>query len=100
MIISSDPHNFKEVISNAPTINKNDKNIKAEEILKMLKKGEIFTKYGNKGRPHPRMVQLSQDEKKLIWRKVTGCSLFCKTRSINLSDVIILLKNFIFKKII
>ncbi len=87
MIISSDPHNFREIISNAPTINKSENNIKAEEIYKMLKKGEVFTKYGNKGTPHPRLVQLTQDEKRIIWRKVTGCNIFCKTRSINISEV-------------
>jgi hypothetical protein len=68
-------------------VNKNEKNIKTEEILKMLKKGEVFTKYGNNGSPHPRLVQLTQDEKKIVWRKITGCNIFCKTRSINLSDV-------------
>jgi len=87
LIISSDPHNLREIASNVPTI-KNEKSIKAEEILKMLKTGEIFIKYGNKGRPHPRLVQLSQDEKRIVWRKVSGCNIFCKTRSINLTDVI------------
>jgi len=100
LIISSDPHNLREVVSNTPTI-KNEKNIKTEEILKMLKAGEVFIKYGNKGRPHHRLVQLSQDEKRIVWRKISGCNIFCKSRSINLSDVYFLLKlNFFSTKII
>ena len=90
MIISSDPNNLRELISNTPTI-KNEKNLKTEEILKMLKQGEIFIKYGNKGSPHPRLVQLSQDEKRIVWRKISGCNIFCKIRSINLADVVIYL---------
>lgn len=53
----------------------------------MLKGGETFTKYGKKGNPHKRLIRLSDDEKTLIWKNVSGCNILCKPRSINLTDV-------------
>ena len=89
MIIWTDPPQIKE-IEIASSV-RGDKNIKTEEIIKMLKKGESFIKYGNKGNPHTRLVQLTQDEKKIIWKNNTGCKIFCHIKSINVSDV-----NFLF----
>lgn len=53
----------------------------------MLKLGETFTKYGKKGNPHKRLIKLSDDEKRLIWKNISGCNILCKQRSINLADV-------------
>lgn len=55
--------------------------IEGEELLKDLKKGEIFIKFGESGSPHPRLVRLTEDENKIIWARLSFCSkLFSKTK--------------------
>jgi hypothetical protein len=61
--------------------------MKGEEIISMLKNGEVFTKYGKHGDPHPRMVKLSEDEKRIMWFTLGSCSLFKKTKFIEVSDI-------------
>ena len=60
---------------------------KGEVIIKMLKSGEIFIKYGKYGDPHPRNVKLSEDEKKLYWYSSGGCNIFKKMKFIEISDI-------------
>ena len=85
-IISSDTHNLRDLISHTTSM-KNEKNVKSDEMLKMLKEGQIFIKYGNKGTPHKRLVQLSLDGTKILWRKMNSCNIFKRNRSINVADV-------------
>ena len=61
--------------------------LKGEEILRMLKFGETFIKYGNSGDPHHRIVKLSDDEKFLIWNSASGCRLFKKNKFIEIIDI-------------
>lgn len=65
----------------------NSNDIKGEEILRMLKHGEIFIKYGNFGDPHPRIVKLSEDEKRLIWHSTGSCTFFKKNKFVEISDI-------------
>ena len=55
--------------------------VSSEEMIGLLKLGQTFLKYGNKGKPHERFVYLSQDEKKLLWKPLT-CTCFSKERYI------------------
>jgi hypothetical protein len=65
----------------------NGSDLKLDDFILTLKKGEIFVKYGNYGNPHLRFVQLTDDEEKLIWKPISSCSFFKSTRSIETIDV-------------
>jgi hypothetical protein len=71
---------------------KNEKNINLEEIISLLQKGEMFTKYGKKGTPHKRFVKLTDDRRFLIWRNMSGCNIFSKINQIKLTEVNIIYK--------
>lgn len=81
-------NNFPSNINNhAPDSTSIRNEMKGEEIISMLKKGEVFTKYGKHGDPHPRMVKLSEDEKKIMWFTLGSCSIFKKTKFIEVSEI-------------
>jgi hypothetical protein len=61
--------------------------IKGEEVISMLKKGETFTKYGNFGQPHPRVIRLTVDEKRLEWFDKSSCNIFKKAKFIEVSEI-------------
>lgn len=67
-----------------------NKELKPEEMLSLLKKGENFVKYGNYGNPHIRFVQLTEDEDRLIWKPISSCSFLRSTRSIDTIDVLLI----------
>lgn len=57
-----------------------------EDDVKMLKEGEFFTKYGNKGDPHKRKVFLSDDSKYICWNNPT-CSYFSSVKKIPILEL-------------
>lgn len=86
----------KENLQNGETktfrnLNFNNENncsdLKLDDFLMILKKGEIFVKYGNYGNPHLRFVQLTDDEERLIWKPISSCSFFKSTHYIETTDV-------------
>ena len=58
-----------------------------EEMINLLKQGEIFLKYGETGTPHYRLVQLSKNEDKFTWRTVSSCSFSFSFHHIETIDV-------------
>lgn len=73
--------------SNANSNNQQFSDKEAEEYLPMLQQGQIFLKYGNYNTPHERFFQLSQDKKKLLWNKVSGCKIFSPSKSITVDKM-------------
>ena len=61
--------------------------MKSDEIIKLLKTGQVFIKYGNYGNPHYRLVKLTDDEKKLTWEAISSCSIFSRTKYLATIDV-------------
>lgn len=61
--------------------------MKGEEIIELLKAGEVFIKYGNYGNPHLRVVKLTEDEKRLTWYTQSSCSIFKKVKFLEVTDV-------------
>jgi hypothetical protein len=60
---------------------------RGEFLLTLLRQGEIFTKYGNKGNPHPRFVKLVDNDTKIVWKQLNVCSLFRKRKYIEVSQI-------------
>lgn len=85
--LTNNSNNNNNHISNNPQNNNifTDHNY-YESIIKLLKEGEEFTKYGNDGDPHTRFVFLSKDEKSICWKK-NGISLFSKEGSIPVNEL-------------
>ena len=73
--------------SNTNSSNQQLSDKEAEEYLPMLQQGQIFLKYGNYSTPHERFFQLSQDKKKLLWNKVSGCTIFSPFKSISVDKM-------------
>jgi hypothetical protein len=61
--------------------------LKSDEIIKLLKAGQTFIKYGNYGNPHIRFVRLSEDEKTLTWEAISSCSIFNRTKCLETINV-------------
>jgi hypothetical protein len=74
----------KEIITDNSIPNE----IKRDDLLTPIKEGTVFTKYGEYGKPHSRMVKLSQDEKRLIWYPIDGCGIFKSTKSLEVSEIL------------
>jgi hypothetical protein len=53
----------------------------------MLKKGETFIKYGKYGKPHERFVFLTEDEKRIVWRRLS-CMCLGSDKYIDTQNVI------------
>lgn len=81
-----------DLLSNAGNINTNIlKTVNLnnmDELVEMLKHGEMFMKYGRNGKPHQRFVILSKDEKRITWRPM-GCSCFSREKYLETMKVII-----------
>jgi hypothetical protein len=60
--------------------------INTDELISILKAGDVFTKYGRSGNPHKTFVQLSQDEKRIIW-KPYKCTCFSRKRYMDTDSV-------------
>jgi hypothetical protein len=80
----AETNTFKPIIGKD---SKNNSEMKPEDFLLLLKKGEIFIKYGNYGNPHLRFVQLTEDEDRLIWKTISTCSFLRSARSIDTIEV-------------
>jgi hypothetical protein len=55
---------------------------KGEAMLELLRRGEMFTKYGNKGTPHLRFVKLVEGDSKIIWKELNMCSIIKRIKCI------------------
>lgn len=65
-----------------------DENLnKSEDLINMMKKGEVFTKYGRHGEPHPRIISISPDLSKITWKVPSACSMFTPVKQIEVIDV-------------
>ena len=63
-------------------------NINKEEMIKILRKGEIFLKYGKRGKPHLKFVKLSDDGTEIRWRYKSVCAnIFNRTKSIPIGEI-------------
>ena len=60
---------------------------KSEEMIKMLVKGEIFTKYGKFGEPHLKVISVTPDLSKIIWKVPSACSLVTPLKEMEVIDV-------------
>jgi hypothetical protein len=60
---------------------------KGESMLETLRRGEIFTKYGNKGNPHLRFVKLTDNDTKIIWKEINVCSLLKRNKYLEVRDL-------------
>jgi hypothetical protein len=58
----------------------------AEDLLHVLKRGDVFMKYGHSGKPHKAFVQLTEDEKRIIWKPLV-CTCFKRNRYIDTDTV-------------
>lgn len=75
---------------------KEENKFNGEDLIKMMKKGDSFTKYGRGGNPHLRIVYLSEDEKSIKFKAV-NCGIFSGEKSIEINDVKINKYNFRFQ---
>jgi hypothetical protein len=85
-----------EQINNNKIVIKDDKennnnsvlnDLKCNDNLKILKQGEVFTKYGKYGNPHLRFVKLTDDERRIVWHPVSGCGLLSRPKFLEVSEV-------------
>ena len=44
-----------------------DRKLTKDHDIQMVQRGQMFIKYGRRGRPHARFVYISSDEKYLVW---------------------------------
>jgi len=64
--------------------------VKYDEMMKMLIKGEVFTKYAKFGDPHLRQIFVLPDLSKIVWKVTSGCNIFTPLKEMEIDDVILL----------
>jgi len=92
--ISASSDNYTKIVK-VKSINDIDDINRSEEMYKMLIKGEIFTKYGKHGEPHLKVISVTPDLSKVMWRVPTACQILTPIKQIEVIDVSLYKINFI-----